>query len=242
MNKSLKLNTLLIGVASLLISVIFVAPSQAAVDCSKAPDSKTPACVIANQNKNVAEEVDASAAVSQKAAGLAARKAAEAKASKKPVVLTTPIATVSSVPKPTPTTSKSVTPTPTATATPTPSVTPSLTPTPSVTPTPSSTPTPVNSSAGVVHSAKPRVSSTPVVVQSEEPAQPAPVVSKKAAKSKASKKAKPAAKKSTKAKPAATTKTKSSGGVKFTVSCTNGSKVIKVTSAAPSCPAGYHRK
>ena len=234
MNKSLKLNTLLIGVASLLISVIFVAPSQAAVDCSKAPDSKTPACVIANQNKNVAEEVDASAAVSQKAAGLAARKAAEAKASKKPVVLTTPIATVSSVPKPTPTTSKSVTPTP--------SVTPSLTPTPSVTPTPSSTPTPVNSSAGVVHSAKPRVSSTPVVIQSEEPAQPAPVVSKKAAKSKASKKAKPAAKKSTKAKPAANKKTKSSGGVKFTVSCTNGSKVIKVTSAAPSCPAGYHRK
>ena len=240
MNKSLKLNTLLIGVASLLISVIFVAPSQAAVDCSKAPDSKTPACVIANQNKNVAEEVDASAAVSQKAAGLAARKAAEAKASKKPVVLTTPIATVSSVPKPTPTTSKSVTPTPTATATPTPSVTPSLTPTPTATP--SLTPTPVNSSAGVVHSAKPRVSSTPVVVQSEEPAQPAPVVSKKAAKSKASKKAKPAAKKSTKAKPAANKKTKSSGGVKFTVSCTNGSKVIKVTSAAPSCPAGYHRK
>ena len=232
MKKSPKLNTLLISVASLLISVISVAPSHAAVDCSKAPDSKTPACVIANQNKNIAEEVDASAGLSQKAAGLAARKAAEAKASKKPVVLTTPIATVSSVPKPTPTTSKS--------ATPTPSVTPSLTPTPTATP--SLTPTPVNSSAGVVHSAKPRVSSTPVVVQSEEPAQPAPVVSKKAAKSKASKKAKPAAKKSTKAKPAANKKTKSSGGVKFTVSCTNGSKVIKVTSAAPSCPAGYHRK
>jgi hypothetical protein len=72
------------------------------------------------------------------------------------------------------------------------------------------------------------------------------VVSKKAAKPKASKKLKPAAKqpatkKSAKAKPV-TTKTKSSGGVKFTVSCTNGSKVIKVTSAAPSCPAGYHRK
>ena len=110
MKKSVKLSTLVIGVASILISVISVAPAQAAVDCSKAPGSKTPACVIANQNKNVAEEVDASAAVSQKAAGLAARKAAEAKASKKPVVLTTPIATVSSIPKPTPTTSQSATP------------------------------------------------------------------------------------------------------------------------------------
>ena len=232
MKKSVKLSALVIGVASILISVISVAPAQAAVDCSKAPASKTPACVIANQNKNVAEEVDASAAVSQKAAGLAARKAAEAKASKKPVVLTTPIATVSSIPKPTPTTSKSATP----------SATPSATVTPTLTP--SATAGPVNSAAGVVHSAKPRVSRTPVVVQSEEPVQAAPVVSKKAAKPKSSKivKMKPATKKSIKAKPTATTKTNSTGGVKFTFSCTNGSKIIKITSVSPTCPSGYHRK
>jgi hypothetical protein len=154
--KLIKSYAIFISIGALAASLISIASASAALDCSKAPDSKTPACVIANQSKNVAEEVDPSAALAQKAAALAARKAAEAKASKSPVVVTTPIATISAIAKPTSTN---------AAATPAPAVTPSSTP------------------AAVVPVVEPKVSATPAAsVQSQAPAQPIPSVSKSSVK------------------------------------------------------------
>jgi hypothetical protein len=155
----------LISIATLLMSTVLISSASAALDCSKAPDSKTPACVIANQNKNVAEEVDAAAALAQKAAALAARKAAEAKASKKPITLTNPLATVTQVPKPTPSNQNGLSPAPVA--------------------------SPTNTAPAIAQSAEPKISTPPIaIVNSAEPVTPTPKATKPAAK-KASAIAKP---------------------------------------------------
>jgi len=79
----------------------FCIPANA-LDCTKAPDSKTKACKALQQSTtktSQSEEVNAASALAQKNAAIAARKAAEAKASKSPGTVSTPVATVIPVPK-----------------------------------------------------------------------------------------------------------------------------------------------
>jgi hypothetical protein len=106
--------------------------SAIALDCTKPSDAKSKACKKLQQTSNKvsqSEEVNAGSALAQKNAAIAARKAAEAKASKAPVTLTTPVATTIPVPKLTPVTTTS----------PSPEV--STSPSASLSPTASSTPT-----------------------------------------------------------------------------------------------------
>jgi len=85
----------------LLTSLIVHSPVAMAVDCTKAPDSQSPACLALH--KAGAEEVNSFSALAQKAAAQAAARAAAAKGIKPTITVTTPLAIVTPVPKLTPT-------------------------------------------------------------------------------------------------------------------------------------------
>ena len=82
---------------SLILSVANLFPTQVfALDCTKAPDSQTPACLSKQKSGN--EEVNQFSSMAQKAAQRAANKSAAAKAPSPTVSAKTPVATVIPVP------------------------------------------------------------------------------------------------------------------------------------------------
>ena len=188
----------------ILTSLIVHSPAAMAVDCTKAPDSQSPACLALH--KAGPEEVNSFSALAQKAAAQAAARAAAAKGIKPTITVTTPLAIVTPVPKLTPAMN-----------------TPSASPSESVIPV-----TLAPASKAAAKSSQSTKSKTSKIAK-----KPAP--GKKAVTPKKSAHSKPVA--PTQDKPSTTFANKV-----VTVECTNGKKIIKVTSAKPMCPAGYWRK
>ena len=205
------------AIAAILIASVFNAPASSAVDCSKAPDSQTPACLALH--KAGTEEVNSFSALAQKAAAQAAQRAAAAKGLKPTITITTPLAVVTPIPKPTPTFN---------------------TPVPVSTESAIAVTAPTSSGTSSKSTKSKSTKVAKVTTAAKKATQKKPATVKKAIAPK-----KPPAKKTVKsqgAAPAQNQPSTSFANKVVTVECTNGKKTTKVTSAKPMCPSGFWRK